>query len=79
MLTIGSKTSSITEFLNSIKPKIALIGVGANNNFGHPSDSTLGNLESIGCKIYRTDKNGEVTIETNGENLKIKNLYTKSN
>lgn len=51
----GSKTSSTLEFLNAVKPKIALIGVGEENNFGHPSDITLENLSSIGSKIYRTD------------------------
>lgn len=43
----GSKSSSIQEFLNKIKPKIALIGVGENNNFGHPNDSVLERLKSL--------------------------------
>lgn len=37
----GSKSSSIQEFLNVVKPKIALIGVGKNNTFGHPNDEVL--------------------------------------
>lgn len=43
----GSKSSSTQEFLNKIKPKIALIGVGQNNNFGHPNDSVLERLKSL--------------------------------
>ncbi len=43
----GSKSSSTQEFLNKIKPKIALIGVGENNNFGHPNDSVLERLRSL--------------------------------
>ncbi len=43
----GSKSSSTQEFLNKIKPKIALIGVGENNNFGHPNDSVLERLKSL--------------------------------
>lgn len=43
----GSKTSSIEEFLKCVKPKIALIGVGKNNTFGHPSPSVLSRLTSL--------------------------------
>lgn len=43
----GSKTSSTQEFLNRVKPKIALIGVGENNTFGHPNKTTLNKLEYI--------------------------------
>lgn len=58
----GSKSSSTQEFLNLVKPKIALIGVGAKNTFGHPSEIVLQRLESLGCKIYRTDLNGEIIL-----------------
>ena len=61
----GSKTSSTQEFLNAIKPKIALIGVGENNTFGHPSDSVIERLENLGTKIYRTDQMGEISITVN--------------
>lgn len=43
----GSKTSSIQEFLNLVKPQIALIGVGKDNNFGHPNDDVLKRLEDL--------------------------------
>lgn len=43
----GSKTSSTQGFLEKVKPKIALIGVGKNNTFGHPSDSVIERLESL--------------------------------
>ncbi len=43
----GSKTSSIQEFLNKIKPQIALIGVGENNKFGHPNDDVINRLENL--------------------------------
>lgn len=42
----GSKTSSIQEFLESVKPQIALIGVGENNKFGHPNVEVLNRLEN---------------------------------
>ena len=72
----GSKTSSIQSFIELVNPKIALIGVGKNNNFGHPSSEVLDRLENCGAKIYRTDENGEITIIVNDE---IKNILYKFN
>ena len=37
--------------------------MGQNNKFGHPSNTTIEKLKSIGCRIYRTDLNGEIEIE----------------
>lgn len=45
----GSKTSSTEEFLNLVSPKLALIGVGKNNNFGHPSNMVIDRLKNIRC------------------------------
>lgn len=67
----GSKTSSITEFIEKIKSKYAIIGVGEDNKFGHPSDSTIQNLEKANIRIYRTDKMGEIEMKTNGKEIKI--------
>lgn len=67
----GSKTSSITEFIEKIKPKYAIIGVGEDNKFGHPSDSTIQNLEKANIRIYRTDKMGEIEMKTNGKDIEI--------
>ncbi len=69
----GSKTSSREKFIKLVSPKIALIGVGENNKFGHPADITLERLEKENVKVYRTDQMGEVsiTINKNGE-IKVK-------
>ena len=61
----GSKTSTTKAFLEAVKPQIALIGVGEDNNFGHPNSGVIERLESIGCEIYRTDKYGEISIKFN--------------
>jgi len=61
----GSKTSSTIEFLEAVQPKIALIGVGEDNKFGHPSNITLNRLKEIRCMGYRTDKNGEIIVKIN--------------
>ena len=67
----GSKTSSREEFIKLVAPKIALIGVGENNKFGHPADITLERLEKEKVKVYRTDQMGEVSITIN-KNGRIK-------
>ena len=58
----GSKTSSTEEFIEAVKPKIALIGVGENNTFGHPNEEVLTKLKKRGTRIYRTDQNGEILV-----------------
>ena len=58
----GSKTSTTKDFLNLVKPQMALIGVGANNSFGHPNKVTLDKLNDSGTKIFRTDLSGEISI-----------------
>lgn len=63
----GSKTSSSQEFINLVKPEIALIGVGKDNTFGHPNESVLERLRDLKCKIYRTDENGEISIKVKRE------------
>ena len=67
MHIIGSKTSSSEEFIKAVNPKIALIGVGENNKFGHPNKKVLERLKNINCKIYRTDKMGEIEIKVSKE------------
>ena len=71
----GSKTSSTQEFLEAVKPKIALIGVKENNKFGHPNEEVLERLKKSGALILRTDKMGEIkiTVDVNGR-IKIKKL-----
>lgn len=61
----GSKTSTTIEFLKAVNPKVALIGVGKNNKFGHPSNEVIQRLEEKNTKKYRTDEMGEITIKVN--------------
>ena len=48
-----------------MKPRIALIGVGKNNKFGHPNQYVIEKLEKIKSKIFRTDSNGEIILKIN--------------
>ena len=58
----GSNTSTTKEFLERVNPKIALIGVGEKNSFGHPSEEVIKRLKDVKATIYRTDKMGEISI-----------------
>lgn len=69
----GSKSSSTKQFLNIVNPRIAVIGVGKNNKFGHPNKQVLDRIRELNASIFRTDLNGEITIEVNNKSkYKIK-------
>lgn len=73
----GSRTGTSEEFLKSVKPKIALIGVGENNKFGHPTEDVIKRLTENKVKIYRTDTDGEISIKIKkNKNIKIKKHIT---
>ena len=63
----GSNTSSSKNFLEQIKPEVALISVGQGNTYGHPTQATLKRLSNIGAKIYKTDENGTILLIEKGE------------
>lgn len=73
MHIIGSKTSTTLDFLQAVSPQIALIGVGKNNNFGHPDEQIIERLQDNKVKIYRTDNDGEISIivNRNGKIIRI--------
>lgn len=75
----GSKTSSTQEFIDLVNPKIALIGVGKGNNFGHPNEEVLERLNNLKVKVFRTDECGEIEIRTNGKNIKTKRFIKMYN
>jgi competence protein ComEC len=66
----GSADPFLPDLLALIRPKIALISVGAHNDYGHPTPSTLGALG--GLALYRTDRDGRVTIETDGVTIAVR-------
>lgn len=63
----GSKTSSAEEFIKTLRPRVAVISVGAGNRYGHPSQETIARLKKYGSRIYRTDECGAVQIKVNDE------------
>jgi len=66
----GSKTSSGENFLNFVTPKISLISVGEQNKFGHPSQVILERLSNLHSKILRTDSEGAIILQSDGDVIK---------
>jgi competence protein ComEC len=56
----GSKSSTSAEFLQAVHPEMAIIQVGKNNRYGHPTQEVLDRLTAVGAKIFRTDSDGDV-------------------
>jgi competence protein ComEC len=63
----GSKYASSGDFLNRVKPEIAIVSCGAWNRYGHPAQAVLDRLRAANVKLYRTDLQGEITITTRGK------------
>lgn len=66
----GSKTSTSYNFLKAVNPQIAVISVGLDNQYKHPDEDILERLKDV--LVYRTDKNGDIKILTDGNLLQIK-------
>jgi competence protein ComEC len=62
----GSKYATSSDFLNRVKPEVAVVSCGAWNRYGHPSQAVLDRLKAANVKLYRTDLQGEITITTRG-------------
>lgn len=65
----GSNTSSSEGFLSAVSPAYAVISVGKNNKFHHPSPTVVQRFEEMKAIVYRTDEEGALIFETNGITL----------
>ena len=69
----GSKTSSYYKFIEQVKPQYALISCGDFVKYHHPNKNVVGSLEHLGAKVYTTEKNGDLTIVTDGKGFTFTN------
>jgi competence protein ComEC len=67
----GSRTSTSAALVESWRPGIALISCGRGNTFGHPAREVTDRLTSIGARIYRTDRDGEITLTSDGRSVQV--------
>lgn len=67
----GSETATAEEFIETIKPTYAILSLGEKNDYGHPHKSVLQTLAKYGVTVFRTDKQGSITISTDGNTLRV--------
>jgi competence protein ComEC len=67
----GAATSSTGPFLAAVRPSVAIVSVGARNPYGHPDAGVLVRLAAMGARVYRTDLDGAVLVETDGRALSV--------
>ena len=65
----GSRTSTSRELLEAWRPQLALISAGRGNTFGHPAPDVVRRLEAVGARVLRTDRDGQITVTTDGRRL----------
>jgi competence protein ComEC len=69
----GSADDGLDDELKELRPRIAVISVGAGNDYGHPTQSTLSTLGAVpGLAVYRTDVNGRVVVESDGRRISVR-------
>jgi competence protein ComEC len=68
----GSSDQGLSELLALLRPRVALLSVGAQNEYGHPAPPTLATLRSVrGLAVYRTDTDGQIVLEADGERISV--------
>jgi competence protein ComEC len=69
----GSEDPGLADELAVLRPRVAVISVGAHNDYGHPRAETLAALHARpGLRVYRTDESGRVVLESDGRSLTIR-------
>jgi competence protein ComEC len=66
----GSRGSTGDAWLDSLRPRAAIISVG-HNNYGHPAAATLARLRQHGIGVWRTDQDGSVSVTTDGREMTV--------
>lgn len=66
----GASTSTSDAFLKAISPKFAVICVGKDNTYGHPTKKTLNRLLKAGVQVFRTDEQGTIVADCSGDEIK---------
>lgn len=67
----GSENSTTYPFLREIMPKYAVISVGEDNSYGHPTDNTLSRLRDADVKVFRTDMQGDIYCTSDGKTVNM--------
>lgn len=65
----GSDTSTTYPFLREIMPQYAVISVGEDNTYGHPTEDTLSRLRDADARVFRTDMQGDIFCKSDGKTV----------
>jgi len=65
----GSSSSTTDAFLNAVSPTYAVISVGGDNSYGHPTQEVLSRLQAAGVQVLRTDMHGDIHCTSNGKTV----------
>ena len=68
----GSDSSSGEQFVQRVGAKIAVVSVGKGNRYHHPSNRIIARWQNSGATVYRTDRDGTVTVSTDGAGISLK-------
>ena len=68
----GAEDASSEEFIDKVRPKIAILSVGKNNRYGYPSNVVIERFKTKKIHLYRTDFDGTIIIQTDGDIISIK-------
>jgi competence protein ComEC len=74
----GSLTSSTVEFVRAMHPTVAVVSAGRGNHFGHPVPEVLDRYREAGAEIFRTDRDGAVTVNTDGRSLDVQTFVGRT-
>ncbi len=74
----GSRFSSSEAFLEKASPAITVISCGLYNRYGHPHEETLKRLSDMGSRVYRTDKDGAITIKLLPSGYEVSSFIKRS-
>lgn len=66
----GSSTSTSSSFFKTVNPDLAIISLGIDNKYNHPSDKTISLLMSNNTPFYRTDLDGTIILSSDGKEIK---------
>jgi competence protein ComEC len=67
----GSRTSTTARLIDAMHPQVAMVSVGRGNAFGHPSPDVIDRLRRAGAEIFRTDRDGAISVEIDGATARI--------
>ena len=67
----GSRTATTESFLAAVRPRVAIVSAGVGNRYGHPTQATLDRLARAGARVYRTDRDGSVSVAFDADGMSI--------